>query len=823
MLQSSDMSALAHSISRVVSGRWHVPAVLALVLIATSFYSYLLFHTLLELLTILVATAAFVVTWHTFPASRNHYLMVLGCGYFWVGALDLMHTLAYHGMNVLPSAATPNEATEFWIAARYAEALLLLAAPLFATRPLRRDLCFALLGLIACAVSGLIMSGNFPDCFIEGSGLTPFKIYSEYAIIAILIGAMARLWSRRAALDPRIVAGILLANAFTIAAEFSFTQYASAYGPANLIGHLFKLLAFWMIYNVLVEFAFRPPPQEHQHDASAYRPALRIFWPLAAASVLVPLIIFVAIEWQGYKDTMRNAEIDVQRSAEIYYRHARNVFQTHELIAERVDEHLKGMSWEAIERSSSIRDYLKTITEDFPQAQAIWLADSAGRVRNASEALPAAPLSVADRDYFEALRERDVGTAVGRLVEGRVMQGWNFNTARRRQSANGSFDGVVIVTIFADYFGDFWNHSAPQPETVVALVRGDGQFLSRVPKIDPRALAIPADTPLFELARDADQGAYRAVSRTDGIERFYAFQKIPRYDVFMIYGIGVNAALAPWRADLVIYAALFGSAALALLLLSLATQQSARQAEVRERNTILEQRVSERTAALETANRELEAFSYSVSHDLRAPLRSIDGFAKILEEDYAAQIDEEGKDALQRVRAAAHRMDDLIDDLLKLSRLVRSDMNVETVDLSALARAVAAELKASEPGREVVFAIPPGIEVRGDKRLLTVLLENLLGNAWKFSGKHASARIEFGVTEKDGKPAYFVRDDGAGFDMNYAANLFVPFQRLHSVGDFPGTGIGLATVRRIVQRHGGRVWAEGAVGRGAAFYFTLSA
>jgi PAS domain S-box-containing protein len=245
--------------------------------------------------------------------------------------------------------------------------------------------------------------------------------------------------------------------------------------------------------------------------------------------------------------------------------------------------------------------------------------------------------------------------------------------------------------------------------------------------------------------------------------------------------------------------------------------------EVRRLNANLELRVLERTAELTAANKELDSFAYAVSHDLRAPLRSIDGFATVLEEDYAALLDDEGKDALRRVRGATQRMGDLIDNLLKLSRLVRSDMNVESVDLSALARSIAGELKESEPGRNVTFEIPPNLEGRGDRRLLAVLLDNLLGNAWKFTRKHASARIELGVTEHNGEAAYFVRDDGAGFDIAQAANLFTPFQRLHSVSDFPGTGIGLATVRRIVQRHGGCVWAEAAIDKGAAIYFTLSA
>jgi signal transduction histidine kinase len=247
----------------------------------------------------------------------------------------------------------------------------------------------------------------------------------------------------------------------------------------------------------------------------------------------------------------------------------------------------------------------------------------------------------------------------------------------------------------------------------------------------------------------------------------------------------------------------------------------ASEAKIHALNTELEQRVIERTAQLEVANKELEAFSYSVSHDLHAPLRHIDGFSQALLKDHADQLDVEGQDYLRRVRVSAQRMAGLIDAMLALSRITRASLNREQVNLSLLAKAIVSDLRAAYPERDVEFAIHDALTANGDPQLLRIVLDNLIGNAWKFTAGQGRARIEFGALTRDGEIQYFVRDNGAGFDMAYADKLFGAFQRLHAATEFPGTGIGLATVSRIIHRHGGRVWAEGATGQGATFYFTV--
>jgi len=235
----------------------------------------------------------------------------------------------------------------------------------------------------------------------------------------------------------------------------------------------------------------------------------------------------------------------------------------------------------------------------------------------------------------------------------------------------------------------------------------------------------------------------------------------------------------------------------------------------------LERDVVKARDVAEASNKELEAFSYSVSHDLRAPLRGIDGFSEALLDDYRDKLDATGKNYLERIRAGTQRMGSLIDDILKLSRVSRAELKRESIDLSEMVQAILLTVRQNNPARDVKVSIQKDIIIDGDRHLLEIALTNLIDNAWKFTGKTKNARIEFGTLLKDGKPVIFIRDNGVGFDMAYVDKLFGAFQRLHKIAEFPGTGIGLATVKRIITRHGGEVWAESEVGKGATFYFTL--
>jgi PAS domain S-box-containing protein len=247
------------------------------------------------------------------------------------------------------------------------------------------------------------------------------------------------------------------------------------------------------------------------------------------------------------------------------------------------------------------------------------------------------------------------------------------------------------------------------------------------------------------------------------------------------------------------------------------------EAQVRARTAELEARIRQRTADLERADKNLQSFTYSVAHDLRAPLRGLSGFSEVLLEEYGDRLGETGREYAERIKAASGRMGMLIDDLLRLSQVSRADLAIGPVDLTAEVAAIAAELRSGEPDRRVRFAVQDGVWVRADRTLIRILVRNLLENAWKFTGRRDDATIEFGTTRADAGVCCYVRDNGAGFDPAYLGKLFQPFQRLHAAAEFPGAGIGLAVVQRIVERHDGRAWAEGAIDGGATFYFTMNA
>ncbi len=604
----------------------------------TSLYSYLLFHSIAELFSVVIAVGVFAIAWNSRRFLENNYLLFLGIAYLFVGGLDLLHALAYKGMEVFPGRGA-DLPTQLWIAARYLESLSLFLAPVWLGRRLRPHLVFLIYLVVSAFLILTIFDRVFPACFVEGSGLTPFKIISEYLICAILLGAMAMLWRRRQEFDSGVLRLLIWSIVLTIGSELAFTYYVSVYGTANLVGHLLKIVAFYLVYKALIETGLMKPYNLLFRNLKLTEEAVRKERDFADSLIETAQVIVLVLDPQG-----RIVRFNPYLEGVLGYRL----------------EELKGREWIAGFVPEHERERLSGL-----------LSISGGQVKSAAHVSP--------------ITTRDGGA---RLIA------WS-------------------------------NTTLTGPDGAVAYVISTGIDIT-----DQRAAA-------------------------DRIRR-------------------LNAEL---------------------------------ELKIRE---------------LEVTNRELESFTYSVSHDLRAPLRWIGGFCRALAEDYADRLDARGTEYLDRVQDSVKQMGDLINALLHLSRMARAEMSRQPVDLSAQARAIAADLARSEPERQVEFVIAEGLTAEGDPTMLRSVLENLLGNAWKFTGKVSEARIEFGdLPPTDGHQGFFVRDNGAGFNMNYADKLFGPFQRLHHAGEFPGTGIGLATVQRIIHRHGGGVWAEGAVGQGASFYFTL--
>lgn len=433
---------------------------------------------------------------------------------------------------------------------------------------------------------------------------------------------------------------------------------------------------------------------------------------------------------------------------------------------------------------------------------------------------------VGDRAHFQAQRAGGNRLHISAPVYARTSQEWVFIVSRP-VLRGGQFDGTVHLVVSSAFVSAKLAALELSRWDVVSLVHADGSFLASNRDLDAlMGTRVPAGRPFLQPGAPAS-GSFKAHGTRDDRARAFGWKVLPASGLVLAIGLDEEALLAPlqpllarsWQIEMALIAMLLAGG---LLIAGLIWRVGRSQLALRQLNDQLERRVAERTAELEALNAELETFAYSVSHDLRTPLRSIHGFASILETEEGERLSEDARSYVQRIQAAAQRMGQLITDLLSMAHLSRSVLQMQPLDLSAMARVIADELERSDPGRRVQWDIEPGLMVVADPVLMQSLLQNLLGNAWKYTGRTPDPRVSLRRTSAGGGMQTFcVRDNGAGFDMAYVDQLFQPFKRLHRSEEFEGTGIGLATVRRIVQRHGGQVGCEGQVGQGAAFWFSL--
>ncbi|HEU0283425.1 MAG TPA: cache domain-containing protein [Gallionella sp.] len=488
----------------------------------------------------------------------------------------------------------------------------------------------------------------------------------------------------------------------------------------------------------------------------------------------------------------------------------------------------------AKEKWIEVDELLHTVPQDLPHIDRLFITDTKGTLKADVPALPGAHgINLASLDWYREVSRNwqpYVSPAHLRMAAPQINI---FAVASPVKTAAGQVTGILVLHIHIEKLLEWLAGIQTGNEASVYIVDSKGQMAFHSGQQNHKQITDLSANPVVQKLRRGEKGVEVGSGVMEQQESIVAYAPVSGFGWGVIVQQPVRSSMGLAARDTQLHNLLVGYGLILLLCAMTAILAlrvvNARQREESDRlmKAELERQVAERTSELQVANRELQSFSYAVSHDLRAPLRSIDGFSQAVIEDYAGKLDDQGRDYLVRVRAATQRMGHLIDDMLALSRVTLAEMQRGTVDLSALAAEVIVELQKSEPERKVDWRIEPGLAATGDAHLLRVLLVNLLGNSWKFTGKTANATIEFGATRNapiqntQGTRDFFVRDNGAGFDMTYAGKLFGAFRRLHTNADFPGTGIGLATVQRIIHRHGGQVRGEGVAGHGATFYFSL--
>ena len=621
--------------------------------------SYLFFHSLAEIFSVVIACGVFIVAWNSYSLVKNNYLLILGVGSLFIGLIDIVHTLGYEGMGILPQVG-PTLSTQLWLAARTMQAVTVLLAPLFLHRRVNR----ALLALTYSVVTALLLASIFswkifPLTFVLGTGLTPFKTESEYVIVAILVAAVALLWRNRKEFDSTVLKLLMASGVAMIVSELMFTHYVSLTSNSNVVGHLFKIVEFYLLYLAVIEIGFTRP----------------------------------------YSLLFR--QMKEEDEARVDKEHAR------------------------------------------------------------------AEAGAADMDaMFSA------------MTDGAILYGPD-GTIRRMNGAADQLFGYTGVPADLPMARRARLHN---------FLDEDGHPVDNIDDLPiPRALR-------GEAVHDEVFGVPNP--RTGEI-RWLSFSAVPIHDAC-------------------------GQPQGAVLTFRDITPRKHAEEEVARLNQELERRVIDRTVQLQTANEELEAFAYSVSHDLRAPLRHIDGFIGLLQKHINHNLDDKAHHYMDVIASSAKEMGTLIDDLLTFSRMGRNEMTTTVVDLSRLVREIVRDLETEIAGRRIEWRISDLPCVDGDSAMLRVAVVNLLSNAVKFTRPCTDARIEVGCMDGNSlEYIMYVRDNGVGFDMRFADKLFGVFQRLHRADEFEGTGIGLANVRRVISRHGGRTWAEARVNGGATFYFSL--
>ena len=705
-----------------------------------SVYDYLLFHVLAELFSIIVAFAIFIVAWNTRRVIENYYLLFLGIAYLFVGGLDLMHTLSYEGMGVLKEYG-PNVPTQLWISARYTESLSLLIAAFFLKKKFRPDRALIFFSVVTILMLGAIFTGKFPDCFIEGTGLTAFKKTSEYIISLIFIAAIAPLYKNRREFDRPVFLAITASLLFSVAAELAFTFYIDVYGLSNLIGHLFKLISFFLIYKALIETGLARPYDLLFRDLSRREADLRI-----SEEKHRHLASFPQLNPNPVMETDSSGKI-------IYFNPA-------------IEKILEGYGMAKNDASVFLPDDFKDILRE---------------LKKKPESALQREVVIQDRVFsltvhfalqFNVVRIYAHDVTARKQVEAEIL--------RAKEEWERTFDSVPDLIAILDR-----EHR---------IVRANRAMAARIGTSAEKCAGLKCFTCVHGTSAPPVVCPH-VLSMADGREHSVELREDKLGGDFLV----TTTPLFDEKGRM------SGS-------VHVARDITERKKVEEERERLLEE--------LKRSNMELEQFAYIASHDLQEPLRTISSYVQLISRRYTDRLDGDAAEFMNYVVSGTGHMQTLLNDLLAYSRVGAASGNFKLTNLDAALSRATDNLKIAIEGSNAVIEHKSLPTVYADEVQMVQLFQNLIGNAIKFQCDKPPC-IQVSADLVNNEWVFRVSDNGIGIDPRYFGRIFHIFRRLHSRGKYDGTGIGLAVCKKIVERHGGRIWVESEPGKGSTFYFTI--
>jgi len=743
-----------------------------------SYNNYSLFHSITDMIIVLIAASVFIIIWIGRHRLDNHFYLFIGIAFLFYALFNFLHLIGNKGMGVFPEFG--NLGPTFYIISRYILSISFLLAPIFLKKKLNVILVFIIYALVSTVfLLSIFYWQNFPVSYIEGVGLTRFKIISDYVAAVLLIGAVGLLLHNRSSFDARVLRLILFSLIGSIITGIAFTLYSDPFGIINAMGHFLQIAAFYLVFLAFVDTGLaKPQDLLYRNLKQSNMAILQLNTELAKVnSDLIDKIAELKKKDLALKESEAQAnslikyaptaifefDIKMMRFSSVNEAMCRMCGYSREELYD-----LNPMSLLSEDDSQVLLDSIKLQRAGEATQEAI---ECKVRKKDGSTIYVALKFSFVD-DSSETVFVIGHDITARRIYEDQLRESEERFRTLSDTSPVGvkvtSYEGVIIYA----------NH------TFEALLGYDHAWLIG-----------SKETDLYWVPEDRNNWINQL--KNNGFIRNIEL-RLKRKDGMPVWVL-VNASLISYG----------GTPAI------METMQ-----DISDRKTADEE-LKRYAAELEVSNKELETFAYALSHDLRAPLRVMDGFSQVILDDYGDNLDATGSEYLSRIRGAAQSMAQIIDDMLKLSKVIRNDLSWETVNLSDMASAIVKGLSEQEPERKTAIKIAPDIIARGDPSLLHIALFNLIENAWKFSADSPQVEIEFSKVQQDDSVIYFIKDNGIGFDMQYADKLFMPFQRFQTKTDYPGHGIGLATVQRVISRHVGKIWAESEQGKGTTFYFTL--